>query len=141
MKTKLFLFLIIVALSLYGCVGTAYKENLTKGYSMSAMDVMTDMSLVFENEEGYSFDVVTSTVFAVGYNDEFIIIMQHPREFPNPPDKSVINHFIIPLEDRVSGSPESNVVGPFSKGEFEIKRRELGIPDDLIFSKVIKELQ
>ncbi|MEO9805856.1 MAG: hypothetical protein ABJF04_21540 [Reichenbachiella sp.] len=141
MKLRTIVSSLVITLALFGCIGNAHYESVTKGYSLSAIDVMSDMTLNYKNDEGYSFSVVTSTVFAIGYDEDFIIVKQHPREFPNPPDNLITNYFIIPFKNKVSELPESNVIGPFAKNEFEGKREELGISDDLKFTKVIEELE
>ena len=126
---------------LLGCNGIQ-EEQLVGRYYLTAMDYVDEgMNLSYVLESGDFIGVVNSTVFAVGYNDEYIIVKQHPRKFPNPPDKSITNYFIVPIKDQVHASPDENKIGPLTKEEFVIKRKELGISDSLTFTKVFSELE
>ncbi len=96
---------------------------------------------IYVKDGDYWVGVVSSTVFAIGYDSEFIIAKQHPRTFPNHPNKSIVNYFIIPLKLKVEISLDENKIGPLSKKEFEIKRRELRISSHLRFTKTFKDLE
>ena len=140
MKRTISCVFFLALLVLQGCVGGVYFEKIVNGYFLSAIDVKTDMLLGYQDGD-FGVGVVGSTVFAVGYNDEYIIVKQHPRKFPNPPDKSITNYFIVPIKDQVHASPDENKIGPLTKEEFVIKRKELGISDSLTFTKVFSELE
>ena len=119
-----------------------YKKPLAPGYELTEFDYdKEDMSIIYYYDNKIRVGVVNPTVFAVGYNEDFIIAKQHPRKFPNPPDKSITNYFIIPIKDKVRQSPDDNKIGPLTKSEFKEKRKELGIPDEVMFSIVIKDLE
>lgn len=126
---------------LLGCNGIQ-EEQLVDRYYLIAMDYVEEgMNLSYVLESGDFIGVVNSTVFAVGYNDEYIIVKQHPRKFPNPPDKLITNYFIVPIKDKVHASPDENKIGPLTKEGFVIKRKELGVSDSLTFTKVFSELE
>jgi hypothetical protein len=105
-----------------------------------ATDVGEDMSLGFKHSESGYWIMVKSTVFAVGFNDEFIIVKQHPRTFPDQPDKSITNYFIVPIYSRTIHSMDDDVIGPLGKEDFDKKRIELGIAD-ITFTRVLEELK
>ena len=133
------LYLFAFASLIQSCIGSAHSEKLNGGYYLSAIDVNNDMNLGYQDGD-YGVGVVGATIFAVGQNKDFIIVKQHPRAFPNEPDKTVINYFIIPLKNKVSQSPEKNIFGPLTNIQFEQKRKELNI-EDLDFTIVFKDLQ
>ena len=77
----------------------------------------------------------------VGWNDKFIIVKQHPRTFPNPPDKSITNYFILSINEKFDWRSKETLSGPFTLEQFNAKRKELGVPDDLEFTKVLEDLE
>lgn len=101
------------------------------------MDVQEDMLIGFQKAD-YGIGIIEPTVFAVGQNDKFIIIKQHPKLSTGVIDKSTINYFIISLKNKVDTSTEKNIYGPLSLEEFERTRRELRIEDldFMIFLKI-----
>jgi hypothetical protein len=128
-------------IGLSSCIGSAHYEVLIGSYSLGAMDVMEDMTLDYKNDQGYVISIITATVFAVGYDKDFIVVKQHPREFPNPSNKSITNYFIVPLKDKISKSAEKNIIGPLTKDEFSRKCKEIGVTETLEFTKVFKDLE
>ncbi len=136
---------ILVALPLLfiNCEGFIYKEHVIDKYYLCALELRNGMSLSYSvDENADSFvGVVNPVVFALGFNREFIIIKQHPEKSAYEPDKSTTNYFIIPLLNKVSKSYEKNVIGPMTKMEFEIKRDEIGVENDLNFTKIFEDLE
>jgi hypothetical protein len=127
------------ALVLFGC-NDMNNEHVIGGYYLSTVDYVEDgMSLYYDLDDGNYIGVVNETVFAVGYNEEFIIVKQHPTNYPFPPDKSTTNYYIIPLKFKVNHFPDENKIGPLSEIDFTIKRKELGIPDSLSFTKILMD--
>jgi len=131
----------ILSVLLLGCSGID-KEHLIGNYYLTAVDYVDEgKDLSYLLESGNFVGVVSSTVFAVGYNEEYIIVKQHPREFPNPPDKTITKFFIVPIKNKVHQSLDENKLGPLTELEFKEKRKELRIPEDLTFTKVFKDLE
>jgi hypothetical protein len=133
---NLYIYLLLLMSS---CHGSAYEEYLVDNYSLKAMDVKSGMS-VFYNDNEYLIGVIQPTVFAVGYNNDFIIAKQHPNIFPEI-DRSITNYFIIPIKNRVAESAEKNVIGPLTVEEFNAMQKELGVPESLIFTNVFEDLE
>ena len=78
---------------------------------------------------------VSWTVFAAGWNDEYIIVKQHPMgPGAASSDRSVTNWYIVRISD-------DNVFGPLTEDEFVAKRVELGVPGTLSFTRVFKNLE
>ena len=115
-------------------------EHLTDNYYLTKMDYeANNRSLSYKLGKGSYLGVVNATIFAVGYNDDFIIVKQHPRSFPNPPDTNMTNYYVVPLKFKVNHWADENKFGPLTLEEFLIKRKELEISDDLEFSVVFQK--
>lgn len=129
----------VFTLLLQCCVGSAHEEKLSEGYYLSAIDVREDMVVWFQ-DSGYGIGIIEATVFAVGQDDKFIIVKQHPRIAPNKINREIVNYFIIPLKNKISKLPEKNILGPFSGAEFTQKKNELNIRN-LDFTILFKDLE
>ncbi|MDR2809097.1 MAG: DUF3997 domain-containing protein [Tannerellaceae bacterium] len=100
------------------------------------------MDLCYKLENGDYIGVAGSTVFAAGYNDDFIIVKQHPLScLTMNVNRNVTNYYIIPLKYKVHDWPYENRIGPLSEKEFQAKRKELKIPDSLTFTRTFKKLE
>jgi hypothetical protein len=55
-----------------------HEKHLIGNYYFIAVDTDKDMNLSYKLENGDYMGVAGSTVFAAGYNDDFIIVKQHP---------------------------------------------------------------
>lgn len=52
-------------------------------------------------------------------------------------DKNETEYYIIPVNNtQETWEAQENKFGAFSKKDFEVKRKELGVPDDIIFKKL-----
>ncbi len=122
-----------------GCVPFGYEKKLIGGYSLNEGDTRSGMG-VFYLDGKYLVGVVPPTVFAVGYDEQFIIAKQHSEQFPEI-DRSVTNYYIIPLQKRISKSAEKNVIGPLTEKEFLEKRREIQVATNLDFSIILEDLK
>ena len=138
MKKSIF-FLLAIVFCFYSCGSGAYNKTLNGGYFLSALNNMEDMYLGYQDGEN-GIGIITATVFAVGQNDDYIILKQHPRDFPNKPDKSIVNFYLIPLKSNISKSIDKNYYGPLTLREFEQKKKELGIKN-IEFNKVFSSLE
>jgi hypothetical protein len=139
---RILLFIIIVMVST-GCGGLAVKEKIVENYYFVAGDDPAGTFLSYhESSDGNNYSgIIEATVFAVGYNNNFMIVKQHPRKFPNPPDKSITNYYILPLKEGMDWRSKNGLIGPLTKSEFIKKRKELGVPNNLTFTKILKDLQ
>lgn len=123
-----------------GCYDVGYHKRLNGGYYISAIDIKQNMLIGFKDGK-YGIGIISPTVFAVGQNEEFIIVKQHPKNLLDSYYRDTTYYFIIPLKDKISESAEKNLIGPMSKIEFDKKRREFEIPDDLLFTFVFHDLE
>ena len=134
------LLILIISVAFIGC-DMAHQEQVVGKYYLVASDVGEDMSLGFKDSESGYWIMVDATVFAVGFNKEFIIVKQHPRIFPSQPDNSITNYFIVPIYNRVIHSMDKDVIGPLTKEDFDLKKIKLGIDKELPFSIVLDDLE
>jgi hypothetical protein len=119
-----------LVLGSFGCwLGLFYKEKLTAGYELVAVDVMEQMAIAREQRW-----VVKATVFAVGWDDRFIIAKRHPPKSALTPDRTVTTYHLI--------DTASDWVGEFPDAEaFARARRSLGVPEELGFQRVFRALE
>lgn len=136
-KSNIYIVILILQLFTSCIFENNYQKKLNSNYELSYIDEKTQMSIYGLSGDSW-VGVITPTVFAVGCNEDFLIAKQHPRMFPNPPNKSITNYFIIPLKNKIDESIEENKIGPLTENEFKIKCKELDI--NLGFSIFFKDL-
>lgn len=91
--------ILAVGLILNSCggFGFLYQKHLTDDIWLIAVDEIEQMSVTLkDSDNGYS-GIIEETVFAVGYNNDYLIAKQHPRKFPEPQQKDSTNYYIIDL--------------------------------------------
>jgi len=125
---------------LTSCIGNiVYKKELSAGYELSANDDMSGMS-IYVSDGQYQVGVVNATVFSVGFDENFIIAKQHPFR-DNSINKFVTNYYIVPVKNKINASPDENKIGPLTQEEFLIKRKEMKISDNLVFTITLDKLK
>jgi len=118
------------------CKGVS-EEQVIGNYYLVAMDyVKEETSLSYKLEDGNSVGVVDKTVFAVGFNDNYIIVKQHPSN-----NRTITNYYIVPIYKESTLSPEKGLIGPLTLEQFNEKRKELNISDKVTFTKEIEDLK
>ena len=138
MKEKLYCLLSIfaVAILVVGCpasMGVEYEEDLVNGYAVRATDVMEQAVILKREKEGSKITsistVVPETVFAYGWNDDFILAKRHPRKKDRKVDTSITYWYIVEV---TSGK----VHGPLSEDEFNKLRTKLKVPAEISFKTI-----
>jgi hypothetical protein len=131
-----------MAAFLTSCSGTG-TEHVIDNYYLGTIDyVEKNLSLYYKLQSGDYIGVVNPTVFAIGYNENYIIVKQHPGNWSDDIiNKDVTNYYIVPVKDWLHNSPDENKIGPLTYDEFLLKREELKIPNNLVFSKIFKKLE
>lgn len=135
--------LLLLLLSCSGNMGFAYQEKIVGNYYLIAIDNIDQCGISYHKpSDGPDYGlIITETVFAVGYNNNFMIIKQHPRTWPSPPNKKITNYYILPIKNEMNWRTNNGLIGPLTEGEFIENRKKLQIPETLSFTKVIKELE
>src|SRR6266404_4995875 len=66
-------------------------------YVLLEIDSESQMSLSFDLQDGTSLGLVGPTVYAVGADEKFIVLKQHPAKDPfgSTFDRGVTNYFIV----------------------------------------------
>jgi len=119
------------------------NEKIVDNYYIIAPDVYERAALCFQTDnDGANYvELVPATVFAVGYNKEYMIIKQHPiLSFMPTVDKTTTNYYILPLLKTINPQMHNDLIGPLTFEDFNQKRDELDI-EDIQFTKVIKNLE
>ena len=120
---RLTLALSAAALVLAAC-GFATDERLDGRYRLVAVDVNEDMSVCYSLENGSCIGRISETVFAVGWNNSFIVAARHPKN-----DRSRVEYFYI--DRAIDGElvdPSIAVNGPFDSDAFEQEKRRHALP-------------
>jgi hypothetical protein len=131
---------LITGILLTACSGM-YEKHLTGNYYLTKTDYADEeLSLSYKLENGDYIGVVNPTLFAVGYDDDYIIAKNHPQiRGAFTFNKNVTYYYIVPLKYKVHHSPDENRIGPLSEEEFKAKRKELKMSDSLTFTKIFKK--
>lgn len=116
------------------------KVDLVSDYEIDYVDIEQNMSIYYNDPKWGGIGVINPTVFAVGYNEDFIIAKQHPNDNFEV-DRTVTNYFIIPIKYKISESPEENKIGPLNEEKFDEKCRELRISGVIDFTIIFDELR
>ena len=109
-------------------------------YVAMEVDTPGQMNLAFDARDGISLGLVGPTVFAVGADDRYIVVKQHPAtDGFGHYNQSVTNYFYI--ERTVSPDfreRQRRVIGPLSEQEFHERAATLKVPS---FQKIFRDLQ
>ena len=125
--------------SCMGILDSTYEKHIIYDYYLHAIEDRQTINLSLNLENGGSIEVVEETIYAVGFNENYIILKQHPKKF-GPIDKSVTNFYIVTIYKQNGLTPKKGVLGPFSIEEFREKQKELKL-DTVGFTIVLKELE
>jgi len=123
---------IVIVLWPVACnLGFAYEEKLIGDYGLIAVDEMEQMSVCKFRNGGGGVAVINETVFAAGWNDEFLIAKQHPNH--GSIDRSVTNFYILRVTD-------GELFGPYTESGYQKARQRLQLPGSLQFTRVFDRL-
>lgn len=116
----------------------AYDEHLDGPYHLTAMDFLEEMSLDYDLSGGFK-GRIGPTVFAAGWNEDYIVVKEHPLGKAYTVNRSVTHyHYLIRALDHDLAEPDVSVRGPFNEAEFMKEKERLNLPD---FSKEIEALK
>ncbi len=113
------IFYFLILLSLTGCSGI-FKKHIINNYYLTASDYSEyDMSLscIIDNTGGF-IETVGPTIIELEYDSNYIVIKQNPRNFPDAPNKEIINYYIVFVKKSNDDGFNNNLVGPLSLSEF-----------------------
>lgn len=129
------LILLGASLVLTGCgafdSGVAWRGG---PYMLLWIDDPNSVTLSYDGGHGSSTPRVEATVFAVGWDDRFVVAKQHPSG-----NRQVTNFFIIEAaKDSVDADPAVATTGPLTETQFMGYAESLKLPP---FSKELASLK
>ena len=145
MKTAISsLFLLLIPV-IQGC-GFVYQRHLTGNYYLIAVDTKEDMDVCYhrQNDDDAPYTGITgASVYAVGYDDDFILAKAYHALKDSTGislhryDRNATEYYIIPVNNtQETWEAQENIFGPLGKQDFEDKRKELGVPDDIALDEL-----
>ena len=116
-------FAVIIAFSLSGCFGLfdGGGDHIAGPYYTGWIDVHSTRYIGKRDSNDIEIEVIPAYIYAVAYNDSYIIAKQHPLigAFPNEKiDTSTTNYFLIETKLQ-PGANENGIHGPLNSGEFQ----------------------
>lgn len=124
--------LMALMLLLAGCAPS--DERLVGPYLLAHIDSQEDMYLCYELPEGNCVGRIQKTVFAVGWDERYIVAKRHPAN-----DRKIVQYFFLEMgKDSLYADPAISVTGPMTEESFYRHTRLLGLP---AFRKTIKQLE
>ena len=110
------------------------NEKLVGPYILVAIDTESQMSVSYDVGGGASVGRILPVVYAVGWDDRYIVAKQHPEE-----DRSITNFYFLDIaKDANYGDQFKAVTGPLTEKQFLIAKAKLSLPE---FRKTIKSLE
>ena len=144
MRTVMSLLLLFFLPIMQGC-GFVYEQHLTGNYYLIAVDTKDDMDVCYhqQSDDVLYTGITGASVHAVGDDDNFILVKAY-RALKDSMgislqryDKNTTEYYIIPVNNKQEAwEAQENTFGPFNKGDFETKRKELGVSDDIVFKEL-----
>jgi hypothetical protein len=143
---KIYLLITLIVLAANSCDLSNSKDQITGRYCLIEDNKTNGKELAYiVNDDGDSVGIIESDVLAVGYNNHYIIVKQHPLNAPidvhgqgdsivikrNSSIKSdkgsAIFYFIVPIYRGYTYFPEKGILGPLSLDEFNKQKGKLNI--------------
>ena len=113
---------VLSAVVLSGC-GFVHDETIVGPYRLVAIDVEEEMDVCYSIKDG-CIGRIPATVFATGFNHEYIVAARHPNR-----DRSKVEYFyLIRSLDGELVDPSLTVKGPFDAAGYQAEQIKLGLP-------------
>ena len=112
---------------------------------MIAVDTKDDMDVCYhrQTDDALYIGITGASVYAVGYDDDFILVKAYRALRDSMDislqryDKNTTEYYIIPVNNtQEAWEAQENKFRAFSKKDFEVKRKELGVSDDITFKRL-----
>lgn len=142
---KIVISLFFLLLPLMQSCGFVYKQHLTGNYYLIAVDTKDDMDVCYhrQTDDALYIGITGASVYVVGYDDDFILVKAYRALRDSMDislqryDKNTTEYYIIPVNNtQEAWEAQENKFRAFSKKDFEVKRKELGVSDDITFKRL-----
>ena len=111
--------------------GLVHEEQLDGPYYLTAVDAQDEMDVSYKVDEGAYVGRIPATVFAVGWNANYIVAKCHPAG-----DSREVEYYYLDRKlDSKYANPEASIHGPLTGYAFSWASRDLGLPE---FSKTLE---
>jgi hypothetical protein len=136
---------LFLLLPLMQSCGFVYEQHLTGNYYLIAVDTKDDMDVCYhrQKDDALYTGITGASVYAVGYDDDFILVKAYRALRDSMGislqryDKNTTEYYIIPVNNtQEAWEAQENKFGAFSEKDFEVKRKELGVSDDITFKRL-----
>jgi hypothetical protein len=117
-------FILLFNIILLSSCNNGIRFRFLGNYYLVAPDIDEQTSLSYhESSDGLVYgDVIKATVFAVGYNNAYIIAKQHPDG-----NRRITNYFILPVKKEFNWKTNNGLMGPMTLNQFEKMQLSLDI--------------
>ena len=125
-----------------GC-GNVHDEKLVGRYRLVAIDTNEQMMLCWSvpSSDGDCLgdELPGNTLFAAGYNTNYIVAATHPSRSGQPVNRAVTHYYFVTRSptDEIS-YPWGRTTGPLTEAQFNAAKAQRGLPD---FSRVFEDLR
>jgi hypothetical protein len=132
--------ILVFVSTLTGCDALSPDTYWSSGdYELIAIDVKGQMMLAVDLHNGGSIGIVGPTVFALGADDHYIVVKQHPaKDGFGHFDQAVTDYFIVTRLPGTAEEKEKGVRGPLSKDEYDGIAMSKSLPR---FTKTFSDLE
>lgn len=113
----------IVILFLLGCGGFSQESKIVKDYALFSLESTTDTMLVRKKENENMEVIVKPFVFAIGWDNNFIIVKRNDIALK----MKKVEFYIINVNNDL-------IYGPYTSDEFNAERKVLGVSEKLDFT-------
>ncbi len=134
---------IICIILLQGCIGGmgfAVEKGIIGNYYLVAVDAIDQSSISIRDSSNSFTQVIDAAVFAYGFNEDFLMVKQHPVDAGGV-NKAKTQYYIIVLNHKQVYSGKGDRIGPLTEASFNKARTALKIPDSMAFTHVEKRLE
>ena len=142
---KIIIAFYLLSLTLLQSCGFVYEQHLTGNYYLIAVDSKEDMDVCYhqQKDDALYTGITGSSVYEIGHDDNFILVKAY-RALKDSMgmslyqyDKNTTEYYIIPVNNtQEAWEAQDNKFKTLNKEDFELKRKELHVSDDITFKKL-----
>jgi hypothetical protein len=111
--------------SFFGCDVDLFGNDINNFYGHYYLINLEDGCKMLSYQDSTTSvypEIISESVFAVGYNKNYIIAKQHPGNYRN-----ITKYFIIPITHKFDWRTNNGMIGPLTLEEFNKKQKDLNL--------------